>query len=181
MIIDLKRSWLKKARCAGMDVNDFFIDHAVQIQHPSPRLRQAWEKAKEVCHQCPVMRECARDNLGETEGIWGGLDPIQRKELRAKHTQRVRQLTGPLKIEYAKLAYDLHHQRQVPLAELGRFLGMGRGGGTYLYQWYEAYLKEQDGVPEVKAALKAASGLTVENVSRAYGTTHHQGDLAPAG
>jgi WhiB family redox-sensing transcriptional regulator len=49
----------------------------------SPERRPAIE-AKQVCGQCPVKAECLAYALDSREayGIWGGLDPDERRDLR---------------------------------------------------------------------------------------------------
>ncbi|MGW2075068.1 WhiB family transcriptional regulator [Streptomyces sp. NPDC001953] len=40
--------------------------------------------AKRVCGRCPVLEPCLHDALerGETHGVWGGLDPDERLQLK---------------------------------------------------------------------------------------------------
>ncbi|MBY0440970.1 MAG: WhiB family transcriptional regulator [Mycobacteriaceae bacterium] len=67
-------------------------NQAACAKHPNPNL---WFpeignnfEAKQICQQCPVRTQClfhaARHN--ETEGIWGGLTPNQRKPRHHQHT-----------------------------------------------------------------------------------------------
>lgn len=172
MIIDLARRWTPRARCAGMDVEGFFVSHAPNLRNPSRKLRLAWEEAKAVCEQCPVKRQCARDHLGEIEGVWGGLDPLQRKDLRALHSQRVKRLTGPLKDEYARLAWHLH-ERGYTIVDIGRIVGIGRNTASHLCDWYREHLEGQDDASS-QVPVPQAAGLTVEKVSRTYGTTRYR-------
>lgn len=174
MIVDLSRKWLPLARCKGMDVEGFFAPHAANLKTPSRKLRKAWDEAKAVCAQCPVQHACARDHLGEIDGIWGGLDPLQRKELRWTHSQRIKRMDGPLKEEYARLAWSLHEQ-QYTVVDIARIIGIGRNTASYLCDWYREHLQGQDEPPP------DTGGLTIENVSRAYGTTRNWKSPAPAG
>jgi hypothetical protein len=34
-----------------------------------------------VCGSCPVVLECLRAGLGEEHGVWGGLTPLDRRNL----------------------------------------------------------------------------------------------------
>jgi WhiB family redox-sensing transcriptional regulator len=45
------------------------------------QLREA--RAKAICRECPVRRECLEHALsvGETHGIWGGLNEAERRGL----------------------------------------------------------------------------------------------------
>ena len=42
------------------------------------------KRAKEVCQECPVQRECLQWAMqhGEDFGVWGGYDPLERRALR---------------------------------------------------------------------------------------------------
>lgn len=116
----------------------FFIDHGVvQRQRPTKKVQEAWDRAKMICEGCPVMRECARDSLGEVEGVWGGLDPAQRLRLRELHGHRVRNLTGPVKDEYVALVGKLRQQRDMPWFDVARTVGMGVRAVQHLYDLYE--------------------------------------------
>lgn len=144
MIVDLQRRWLARAKCAGMGTDHFFTDHSPQaVTSPTPKLQAAWDKAKEICADCPVWKECARDCLGEQEGVWGGLDPAQRHKIRHGHGIKVRMLAGPVKIEYAKLAYELKAAEH-PWYEVARIMGLSQQTAMYLVRWYEDYLVTGD-------------------------------------
>lgn len=144
MIVDLHRRWLPRAKCAGMGTDHFFTDHSPQaLVSPTPKLQASWDRAKEICMGCPVWKECARDCLGEQEGIWGGLDPAQRHRIRYNHGMKVRALSGPLKVEYAKLAYDLK-EAENPWYEISRIMGLSQQVVTYLVRWYQDYLETGD-------------------------------------
>lgn len=68
-------SWLRKGACRSSDPELFFP------LAPSP-LQAA--RAKAVCAGCQVLSEC-RDyalRAGESEGIWGGMTPEERRRSR---------------------------------------------------------------------------------------------------
>lgn len=67
--------WLRRGACRSSDPDLFFP------LAPSP-LQEA--RAKAVCAGCPVVTECRSYALraGETEGIWGGLTPAERRRTR---------------------------------------------------------------------------------------------------
>jgi hypothetical protein len=48
--------------------------------------------AKEFCGQCPVVNECGKYALeaNEMDGIWGGLTPKQRQQMRAARDRTTR-------------------------------------------------------------------------------------------
>lgn len=70
-----REPWMESALCAQVDPELFFADKgdwALTI------------KAKMVCRQCPVRTQCltyAIEN-NEMHGVWGGMNPQQRKDLR---------------------------------------------------------------------------------------------------
>lgn len=162
MIIDLDRTWVRDAICVGMDPDVFFTDHApnsVYNNRPTKRVLGQWDKAKIICGNCPVRRQCARDHLGEIEGVWGGLDPAQRMILRKEHSVNVRKLTGPVKAEYAKLAWDLK-RAHLPFHEVARMIGINIKTAQYLYDWHKAEIKaktqkvlELPSVPKVRSSV----------------------------
>jgi len=68
--------WAARARCADADPELFF----------PPGDGPATE-ARQICSQCPVRDDCLTYALdaGEQYGIWGGLDPTERRNLRRRH------------------------------------------------------------------------------------------------
>lgn len=60
-------------------------DHLAEDFHAEERglpSVQARERAKAVCRRCPLQRECltAAVERGEMWGIWGGLEPLERRQ-----------------------------------------------------------------------------------------------------
>lgn len=70
--------WAARARCADTDPEIFF-----------PPGDDPATQARQICRQCPVRDDCLDYALdaGEQYGIWGGLDPAERRNLRRR--QRV--------------------------------------------------------------------------------------------
>lgn len=169
VIVDLRRRWLARAKCAGMGTDAFFTDHSPQsLTEPNPKLQAMWNKAKQVCADCPVIRECARDCLGEQEGVWGGLDPAQRHRIRWNHSAKVRLMTGPLKVGYAKLAYDLR-QAEHPWSEIARLVGVSQQVAQHLVRWYEDYLDTGDDqavAPTPRQTRPGRRVITDEEIAR---------------
>lgn len=136
--------------CRGKDPELFFTDHGAEnLARPSRKIQIEWDKAKAVCATCPVMKECARDNLGELDGVWGGLDPAQRVHLRHQHALKVRKLTGPRKEEYAHLAWYLRMERSLMPGEVGRLMGLGVNAVAYLVDWWKAYQEGRRPAPQI--------------------------------
>lgn len=72
--------WQKDARCRGADVNLFF--GPTDFERKRDRIaREA--RAKAICAQCPVRRECLDYALAMREpyGVWGGLNEHERRSL----------------------------------------------------------------------------------------------------
>ncbi|MBF8187654.1 WhiB family transcriptional regulator [Nonomuraea sp. K274] len=68
-------SWLRRGACRSSDPDLFFP------LAPSPSQEAS---AKAVCAGCQVIEECRSYALraGESEGIWGGLTPQERRRTR---------------------------------------------------------------------------------------------------
>ncbi len=76
--------WLDRAACRDVDPEIFFpIGTGVLAERQVIR-------AKAVCHRCPVRAECLRwaQVHGQGDGVWGGLDADERRELRRSTAQR---------------------------------------------------------------------------------------------
>jgi WhiB family redox-sensing transcriptional regulator len=73
--------WQLDAACAGLDTSLFY--QADNERGASVRKREM--KAKAICAQCPVRRECLKDALANHEpfGVWGGLNADERFRLAA--------------------------------------------------------------------------------------------------
>ncbi len=76
-IIDhnLSEEWRKRAACRGMHPNVFF---------PIPGNRRALAVARSICEGCQVTEACLQVGWEQTEGIFGGLTPLERRRLRAR-------------------------------------------------------------------------------------------------
>jgi WhiB family transcriptional regulator, redox-sensing transcriptional regulator len=74
------------AACRRVDPD---LHYPVGRESSEPYQRQT-AAAKQVCAVCPVREEClahAQQN-GETDGIWGGLTPAERRQARHNQVQR---------------------------------------------------------------------------------------------
>lgn len=123
MVVDLEKRWLPKALCATKRPELFFTDHGTEtLANPSEKVKATWEHAKRICRQCPVREECARDYLGEVEGIWGGLDPSERIKLRKENTANILASEGADRQEYIDTILILRG-RKMPWQEVARVIG----------------------------------------------------------
>jgi WhiB family redox-sensing transcriptional regulator len=70
----VKGDWVDRAACAGMDSDLWFLD-----DHTG-----SYGEARAVCAACPVRVDCldyaVENRIGH--GLWGGLNPVQRRQLR---------------------------------------------------------------------------------------------------
>jgi WhiB family transcriptional regulator, redox-sensing transcriptional regulator len=75
--------WRDCAACRDEDPELFF-----PIGTTGSALRQI-EQAKAVCRRCPVVQQCLAWALtsGQDAGIWGGLTPEERRELRRREAR----------------------------------------------------------------------------------------------
>ncbi len=62
-------TWKAQGACSGMDPSLWFPDGT----QPA--------KGVSVCWVCPVKAECLEFGLREEHGVWGGLDPQQRRRV----------------------------------------------------------------------------------------------------
>ena len=75
------------------DVDSWTRDSLCQEYPPSwwfPARGESSSAAKEVCARCSVREECLSLALGEQigEGIWGGLAPAERRQLRRDRVRK---------------------------------------------------------------------------------------------
>ena len=84
----MSEPWRHKAACAGMDPNDWFPE--------SSGYSMAHRRAIDICRGCEVQLACLRTAIenGEHHGIWGGLTPTQRRDLR-RDRPAYRELMNP--------------------------------------------------------------------------------------
>lgn len=68
--------WQLCAACRGMDVEIFYHPPGERRHDRDDRV----DRAKRICHQCPVIGECADHALKTMEpcGVWGGLSEDDR-------------------------------------------------------------------------------------------------------
>jgi len=84
---DTPGTWAESAACASTDPEIFF-----------PAKGDSGAEARQVCGRCLVSDACLAYALQTREefGIWGGLDPVERKNLRRtllRHRSRERAAT----------------------------------------------------------------------------------------
>ncbi len=74
------------ATCKEIGLEFFFQEH-----HSATSSEE--RKAKQICKECPVMKECLEWGLAhESYGIWGGTSPRERMRIRKKRGIEVQQI-----------------------------------------------------------------------------------------
>lgn len=88
--------WRYRAKCSGVETDIFYPvvrdEAGVPVPNPDPKGHEfiadygedATEEARSYCVQCPVLFECLRQNLHETEGIFADTNPDERTALRRR-------------------------------------------------------------------------------------------------
>ena len=66
--------WHRRGNCFGQGYDNFFHDAKLGAM-------EATKKAKRVCIDCPVIRECLESALEHRDnfGVWGGYTPKERR------------------------------------------------------------------------------------------------------
>ena len=77
-------SWISEAKCRGAEPSIFF---------PVSQADNRFEEAKKICHSCTVKKQCLSLVIDLPEyddrwGVFGGLDPNDRYQLRRKKERR---------------------------------------------------------------------------------------------
>ena len=70
-------AWQERAACAGKPTDWWF-----------PGKGESHDAARSLCASCPVRAECLEYGLNEKWGVFGGLCPKQRRELRRERRRR---------------------------------------------------------------------------------------------
>jgi len=85
-------AWRYLALCADYDPDLFF---PIGSSGPAERQRT---RAKSVCLQCPVQRDCLEwaQATEQPYGVWGGLDEQEREALRERERASGRRAVQPL-------------------------------------------------------------------------------------
>jgi WhiB family redox-sensing transcriptional regulator len=113
--------WRQSAACAGVDPELFHPDRG-------PGERKAMAAAKSICANCPVQRECLEDALEQDDryGIWGGLLPDEREQLRRERGMTRRSLSAETMRANRERDERLLRQYDALLATQGNTLEMSR-------------------------------------------------------
>ena len=74
------RRWTAGAACVGSE----------HLMFPTDKDEPGTAAAKALCDSCPVRQQCLNEALdnNESAGIWGGLDPDERRSLKRRTARR---------------------------------------------------------------------------------------------
>ena len=81
------REWHGSGLCIGEDPDVFFPSHG-----------DSGTKARQICGICPVRGDCLEYSTeADEDGIWGGLDQDERRNLRRKRRRKDAAIYGKTK------------------------------------------------------------------------------------
>jgi Transcription factor WhiB len=168
MMYDPERSWMDRALCRGMPTKVFFPPRSPLLgRPPSDDVRAAWEHAKTICDQCPVLAQCRRDTLGEEYGVWGGLDEGQRARRRADLARQARRWPPEKRQAWGAQLHALH-SRGITWTRIRRDCGIAPVLGQKLIAEYREAKKQREA--EGTAARKAAPAVTPKRAAPPFPT-----------
>ena len=82
---EIDPSWRLNGACSDLATDDFYPEGGQRL------VRLAYDRAREVCAQCPVMERCLDYALKNEErhGMWGGATPAEREDMLRSRRRRV--------------------------------------------------------------------------------------------
>lgn len=100
-------------KCADLDSDvledTFFYPGSQAVSRGSgPKPQAHWDKAKEICIECPVFLACREEHWGEEYGVWGGTDQYERYLYRRRQQRAMARQDDA---ERAALAASIHAER----------------------------------------------------------------------
>lgn len=131
MLFDVERRWWPRAICRWEDRGLFFAEAGMNNRKPSPVAQDLWNQAKEICAVCPALKECRRDTLGESHGVFGGRDEVERSRIRRALPAAVRQWPEARQLAWGR---QLHSMREgeVPWTSIRVQCGMPQAPAEFL-------------------------------------------------
>jgi WhiB family redox-sensing transcriptional regulator len=81
--------WMAEAPCRGSSVA-FFVDDGIDFPRAAAQRRVTYAEARRICSTCPLTEPCLEYALASHAeyGVWGGLDPVERRALERERRQR---------------------------------------------------------------------------------------------
>ncbi|MFF9268585.1 WhiB family transcriptional regulator [Streptomyces rochei] len=148
VLYDSARRWVASAICREEDDKLFFAAAGGLPDKKPARAAQAlYDQAKEICQDCPVLRQCQRDTLGEEYGVYGGRDPHERYLIRQKLAKAVKGWPLQRRLAWAE---EIHRLRADGMLwkDIQTFTGITKSAGELLVRIWDQHLEEQE-APEV--------------------------------
>ncbi|MEV7814295.1 WhiB family transcriptional regulator [Streptomyces flaveolus] len=142
VLYDPLRRYLKYAACTDpADRKLYFVPNSAPNKPPPPKTQRLWDRAKDICAMCPVMHQCRRDTLGEMDGVWGGLDPHQRHQIRTALTKAVRRWPQDRRLRWGEELHRLRTEGMV-FREIQKTTGIPEAPAMYLIREWERHLRD---------------------------------------
>lgn len=79
-------SWMAEAACRDAPTEWFFFDG--DRRGRGPGADPVYARALALCTVCPVWRRCRDVGMGEAHGMFGGLTPAQRDQVRRRRRRQ---------------------------------------------------------------------------------------------
>lgn len=98
-------AWRDKAKCAGIKEPDFFFP----TEYTRNSRETEWVRdVRTFCIDCPVAAECLDEAIrnGDNDGMYGGLTPKERREIRRTRRRQPKPITHG-----TKKGFDAHERR----------------------------------------------------------------------
>lgn len=144
VMYDPERKWARQAICTDERDHLLFLAEVSAINRPPPKaVQRAWDQAKEICDMCPVKMQCRRDTLGEAYGVWGGLDPFERFQIRQALTAAVKRWPQERRLRWGQELARLR-DAEIVFREIQRMTGIPESPAMYLIREWERHLKEME-------------------------------------
>lgn len=89
-VTTISTAWMADAACSGKPTDVFFPQVAEGAEARGMHLRVEYARAKRICADCPVIDDCLAYALAthQAHGIWGGLTPRVRQDMRIPPLKR---------------------------------------------------------------------------------------------
>lgn len=178
MLYDPERRWAAGAICREEDEHLFWAaSGGLPDRKPVPKTQALYDQAKEICHQCPVLKQCQRDTLGEEYGVYGGYDPHERYLIRRKLTKAIPGWPLQRRLAWAR---EIHRLREggALWKDIQTFTGITKSAGELLVRIWERHLEERPEAPtvvEVPAPEPADKRPFPDRPGRRHAWVRHRG------
>lgn len=101
-----RAGWVNQEWFFRTDPDDSAEDEATEFAYAHQRTAEDYARAKLVCANCPVARECLTQNLYAEVGVFGGYDENEREAIREQRAVPVRRPV-PVLPEQTRLVLDV--------------------------------------------------------------------------